>query len=303
MRTPPSDRDYDVLGFGEASIDEVWRLPRGFQLGHKAKSEGRLRIGGGQIATALVAASRLGARAGFLGPLGDDAIGAELTEGLRADGVALLAGSTVPGLRTRTALILVEESGERTVLGSDPPQAQPVLQKAALKRTRALHLDGTWPEVSLALAAEARALGVWVSLDLDHASEHGLALIARSDVAVLGRGVASALTGQAALADALAALAVLSSADALLVETRGDEGALALVGGDVVHVRPFTEPILDTTACGDTFRGALLVALLDGFDSRRALRFASAAAALKCRDVGRRGCPSRAEVEALVAAD
>jgi sugar/nucleoside kinase (ribokinase family) len=213
----------------------------------------------------------------------------------------VLAGATIPGLRTREALLLVERGGERTVLESTSPQVQPALPKAALKRTRALHVDGTWPEVALALVEEARALGVWVSLDLDRADEGGRALVAASDVVVLGRGVAQGFTGAATRADALRALAKDAPDGALLVETLGDEGALAFIGGDVVRVNPFIETILDTTACGDTFRGALLVALLEGQATRDALRFASAAAALKCRDVGRRGCPRRADVDALVA--
>jgi sugar/nucleoside kinase (ribokinase family) len=61
------------------------------------------------------------------------------------------------------------------------------------------------------------------------------------------------------------------------------------------------ERVVDTTACGDTFRAALLVALLDGLRPAEGLRFANAAASLKTRDLGRRGCPRRAEVNALMA--
>ena len=60
--------------------------------------------------------------------------------------------------------------------------------------------------------------------------------------------------------------------------------------------------MVDTTACGDTFHAAFLCALLEAQPPRQALRFANAAAALKCRDLGRRGCPTRAEVNALFAA-
>lgn len=58
---------------------------------------------------------------------------------------------------------------------------------------------------------------------------------------------------------------------------------------------------MDTTGAGDVFHGGLLFALLRGRPLRQALRFASATAALKCRELGgRAGIPSLGEVEALM---
>jgi sulfofructose kinase len=57
-------------------------------------------------------------------------------------------------------------------------------------------------------------------------------------------------------------------------------------------------PVLDTLAAGDVFHGALGVALGDGRGDADALRFAAAAAAIKCQRLGGvRGAPQRAEVE------
>ena len=60
--------------------------------------------------------------------------------------------------------------------------------------------------------------------------------------------------------------------------------------------------VVDTLGAGDTFHGALTLALGQGMPERRAVRFASAAAALKCtRFGGRKGVPAQDEVERLVA--
>ena len=59
-------------------------------------------------------------------------------------------------------------------------------------------------------------------------------------------------------------------------------------------------PIVDSTGCGDTFRAACQGAFLDGASGIDCLGFGNAAAALKLRDVGRRGCPRRADVWSLL---
>jgi sulfofructose kinase len=60
---------------------------------------------------------------------------------------------------------------------------------------------------------------------------------------------------------------------------------------------------VDTLAAGDVWHGAFAVALGEGQDIEAGARFANAAAAIKCTRIGgRQGAPSRAEVEALLAA-
>jgi sulfofructose kinase len=298
---------YDVLGFGEASIDEVWRLPPGFALGDKSRATARERIGGGQIATALVAAARLGARAGFLGPIGDDALGEEIARGLAEDRVDLLSGAKATGAGSRSALLLVGADGERSVLDiGDRQDFAETSALAHLSRTRALHLDATRPRAALALARAALEAGVLISIDVDHlpadaeAAAQARALVALATLCVLPRGLPSLLTGEPDAARALAALRRTLPRASLVVETRGAAGALALGEDGLVDQPARVVDVVDTTACGDTFRGALLVARLEGMSDAVALRFATHAAALKCRDLGRRGCPTRAELDAAL---
>jgi sulfofructose kinase len=60
---------------------------------------------------------------------------------------------------------------------------------------------------------------------------------------------------------------------------------------------------IDTLAAGDVFHGAFALALAEGREETFAMRFAAAAAAIKCtRFGGIGGAPGRAEVEALLAA-
>jgi len=72
-------------------------------------------------------------------------------------------------------------------------------------------------------------------------------------------------------------------------------------GTTVVHVPGFRVPVVDTTAAGDAFGGALAVALAEQMELTEAVRFANAAGALACTKAGAMmAIPSRAEVERLI---
>ena len=65
---PAAGSRYDVIGLGECSLDEVWRLQEGAPPpGGKGLARGRDLLGGGQVATAMVACRRLGLSVALLG--------------------------------------------------------------------------------------------------------------------------------------------------------------------------------------------------------------------------------------------
>jgi sulfofructose kinase len=100
-----------------------------------------------------------------------------------------------------------------------------------------------------------------------------------------------------------AALAAFPPTRSWVAVTNGAEGVFFREGGAVLHEPAFPVAAVDTLGAGDTWHGAFAVALADGKTEREAVRFASAAAAIKCtRFGGRDGAPSRAEVEAFLAA-
>jgi hypothetical protein len=70
-----------------------------------------------------------------------------------------------------------------------------------------------------------------------------------------------------------------------------------------LYVPAFRVDAVDTTGAGDVFHGAYLYGHLQGWPAVPRLRFAAAAAALKCRHLGgRAGIPTRAEVEQFLVA-
>lgn len=317
----------DLVGLGECSLDEVLVLPRQLAAGGKYSVARREELGGGQVATALVAAQRLGLRTAFLGAVGDDEAGRIVLRGLAEEGVEIGQVAIRSGRRTRGAAVLVSPSSdasapaERTVIewrdeGCTIDAALVLSETVAglIAAAPVVHVDGVFPRAALAAASLAEASGSVVSIDLDHDGEGTADLLARADLCVVSASLASALFPHAPLARATERLA--ERTDGWVVVTCGSDGCYYLANDRAHQLPAFPVPALvDTTACGDTFHAALIAACLtaarrhgengildEEWLPRELLRAASAAAALKCRDLGRRGCPSAGEVTALLAA-
>ena len=104
-------------------------------------------------------------------------------------------------------------------------------------------------------------------------------------------------------ASALRKIAKLTSS--FLAGTRGPKGTIWLdEQGQIQETPAFPVHTVDTLGAGDVFHGAFALAITEGQELRQALRFASAAAALKCtRFGGAFAAPQRAEVMALLGQD
>ena len=87
-----------------------------------------------------------------------------------------------------------------------------------------------------------------------------------------------------------------------LVVTRGAQGAIVADNtGHIINVPAIDAVVVDTTGAGDTFNGALAVALTEGQNMSKALQFANTAAGLSVSKLGAQsGMPTRAEVEELL---
>ena len=82
-----------------------------------------------------------------------------------------------------------------------------------------------------------------------------------------------------------------------MVVTLGKNGARYFDGDKHITVEGFPTQAVDTTGAGDTFNGALAVALAEGSEFKEAVRFANAAASLSVEKFGAQGgMPNRTEV-------
>jgi sulfofructose kinase len=285
-----------VLCLGQATLDQVFQLDSPVVTGHKQSARCRDTVGGGVAANAAVAVARLGGHAVLVSRIGDDADGETVLAGLRADGVDVAAVERVGGGSTPFSAVLVDPAGERTIVNHTPSD---LLAGAppALPRFDAVLVDGRWPDASALALRIALERGLPGVVDADRPVEPRLLDLASH--IVFGEDALRSTTGAVDLADGLREVA--ERTDAMLAVTAGADGVVWLDHSTVHRLPAFEITAVDTTGAGDTFHGAFALALAEGADDASALRFAAAAAAVKCTRPGaRRGIPTRTDVEALL---
>jgi ribokinase len=263
---------------------------------------------GGKGANQAVAAARLGYPVKMVGMVGQDIYGQALLDNLASVGVGTEAMERVAG-PSGLAPIFLAESGENSIVVV--PGANGKVDRASVDRHSALirsagmvlcQLELPIETVShvLALCADA---GVPVMLDpapaapLPEETWRQVAWFTPNETEAafyLGNGSDPEDAAKQLLAKGLRGV----------VLKRGAEGAyVAVADGKAAWVRPFQVEAVNTVGAGDCFNGAFAVALLEGHDPFAAARFASAAAAIcVTRPGAQASMPSRAEVDAFLAA-
>ncbi|TPM37866.1 sugar kinase [Mesorhizobium sp. B2-3-4] len=297
-----------LLSVGALTLDTILRvdtLPH-----HQGKfiaSDG-VQIASGMATSAACAARRLGAQVSLWASAGDDAVGDQLISGIEAEGVDCSHVRRVAGARSALASILVDLHGERIIvpfydpLAQADPDALPFTDVTAFDAVLA---DVRWPGASALALTAAREAGRPAILDADTAPLPILEqLLPLASHIVASEPAVRIICGQALdLETACADLA--SRTDAFVAVTGGAAGTwwFDRNAGSARHVEAPRVKAVDTLAAGDVFHGAFAVGLAESMPVEHALRFASAAAALKClRFGGRLGAPDRAETLAMVAA-
>lgn len=293
----------DLVGLGESSLDHVNLLPQlpGPDAPSKLRIDSKFDSYGGQVATMLAAASSLGLRTSYLGPIGNDDNGRRIRQELAARGVdtsRVIAHEAA----SRFAIILVDEStGERTVLWhrDDALDLKEGEVTPAMLDARALHVDGVDEPAAIRAAKLASERGLLVTCDLDRVTDRTPELVAHVTMPVLAEHVPEALTGER---DPERALRKLRREHAgVICVTLGVHGSMALDGDRLIHVPAFHVHAVDTTGAGDVFRAGFAYGALAGWPTAEILRFANAAAAVSCTRLGAMAAiPTLAEVEQLL---
>lgn len=259
--------------------------------------------GGGAVATAIVAAARLGASTALIGSIGDDRIGDEIAAELEAEGVDISAIDRLQGVRSLSSYVMIHPGrGTRTkfpYLDRMPPIAWDHRQRERLRQAKALHLDGTHYQNARTAAALAKEHGLIVSLDgstRQKDNELNRQLASMADILITNAVYPGLVTGRASLPEAL--LEMSTWGPRIVIATAGADGAYAVSEGEVRHHPAFRVEVVDTTGAGDVFHGAFLAAHLRGEGLDDCIRFAQYAAGRKCEQMGgRQGIPDRATVE------
>lgn len=299
------DGPFDIVGFGVATHDVLMEVEVFPPSGGKARILSREDLCGGLTATALVAASRLGARCWYGGALGANDVSEQVRGILRGYGVKMAVNSPYSaGVEPISAMVYVErESGERTILWSEFLTPAPILNGEAIEialSAKCIFADHFFAEELSPLYCQARAKGIPIVGDFESSNFPGVAkALAFIDHPIFPASFVHEYLGHDDIP--LAVLQLLREHDrSTVVITDGDKGAwFAGEGCETVHHQPaFSVPVCDTTGCGDVFHGAYAAMLAFGMTLPERVRFAAAAAALKAtKKGGQAGAPTRCELE------
>jgi sulfofructose kinase len=289
---------FDAVGLGAAVLDVLALVPHFPERDSKLAVTEFSRQGGGLVGTALVALARLGCRTRYIGRLGEDSDSDAILAEFTHEGVDTSLVSRVAGARARISVVIVEErTGLRTILhsGHRPAAVDPgTLDREAILSSRSLLVDSTDPPAALRCVEWMRAAQRPSLIDADHYSPEAHEVARACDYVIASHRYATTSTGIAEPASAARALA--TDVRGVVVVTAGPDGAYVVAGDEAWHQPAFTVPVKDTTGAGDVFHGAFMFGVLQGWELRRTLAFAAAAAALKCRALGgRAGIASLAE--------
>src|SRR5712672_116612 len=262
-------------------------------------------ICGGNALNGAIAIVRLGGRASICGPMGDsrETSSRYIYEQLAHEGIETKHVVRMPGLVTPISTVMVDPSGERTIVTFRDPELWKVHLPPAetlLDDCAAILTESRCAEFCTDLCAEARRRGIPVIVDVDRAMSLREGLLAASSHLVFSSEALQSTAGVADDGEALKKIAKLTPS--FLAGTRGAQGRLWLDENQNLQQTPaFPVHTVDTLGAGDVFHGAFALAITEKQDLRAALRFASAAAALKCtRFGGAFAAPQRAEVSELL---
>ncbi len=259
---------------------------------------------GGMSGNAAVALARLGAQVDFCGPVGQDEVADVFEQVLRAEGVGLAGMRRVPGASSSVSSIIVDRHGERMIFNAKGSalDAPGPFDASVMDGIDFVLVDPRCPAWAEAALHEARRRGIPTMLDGEVSPRADLQrLVPLADWRVFSeRGWLAYADGEPeAMLQQLAA----QDPSRRVVRTLGSQGLQWCdAQGRLQHLSAVQAgAVVDTLGAGDVFHAALGLALAEGQADEAALRFAAAAAALKCtRPDGIAGAPSRAQVQALL---
>ena len=259
---------------------------------------------GGMSGNAAVALARLGAQVDFCGPVGQDEVADVFEQVLRAEGVGLAGMRRVPGASSSVSSIIVDRHGERMIFNAEGSalDAPGPFDASVMDGIDFVLVDPRCPAWAEAALHEARRRGIPTMLDGEVSPRADLQrLVPLADWRVFSeRGLLAYADGEPeAMLQQLAA----QDPSRRVVRTLGSQGLQWCdAQGRLQHLSAVQAgAVVDTLGAGDVFHAALGLALAEGQADEAALRFAAAAAALKCtRPDGIAGAPSRAQVQALL---
>jgi len=325
---PAVTKTFDVVGIGNAIVDVLVQADEAFLESHgltkgtmalidEAQAERLyasvgvgLETSGGSAANTLAGLAQLGGRAGFIGRVRDDQLGAIFAHDIRAVGARFDTPAASLGPSTARCLILVTADAQRTMctylgasVGLDPED----LDLDLVRQAKVLYLEGyLWDSEdakrAFITAAEVmRQSGGEVALSLsdafcvDRHRDSFLELVdGHVDILFANEMEITSLYRSESFEAAADQVRGRCRVAAL---TRSALGSVILSGDQTIHVPPFQlGPLVDTTGAGDLYAAGFLYGYTQGESLERCGQIGSLCAGQVVTQLGPRSQVSLPEL-------
>jgi sugar/nucleoside kinase (ribokinase family) len=311
---------YDVVALGNAIMDVIAQVDDDFLVKHdipKARTnlitpercdylynalpKTRMETSGGSAGNSVAGLRSFGARAAFLGKVGDDALGRAYVADMQRIGADFYGSPLKGGVSTARSMIAVTPDGERsmnTYLGASTEFAAADVDARAVASGEWLYLEGYLFDKPAAKTAFAHASEVAKSAGRKVA-------ITLSDVFCIDRHRPSfvhlirthcdlVFANEAELlalyetTDFDAAVNQIRSDSQIAAITRSEKGSLIVSGSDS-WIAPVTPaPVVDATGAGDQYAAGVLYGITHGLSLMESARLGNLAAGEVISHIGPR---------------
>ena len=289
-----------ILGIGNAIVDVICKVEDDFiTKNNLTKSTMKLifddkefkellsnlkiekTVSGGSVANSIVGLSQLGNEVGFIGKVNDDELGSKYEDGLKQENVKYFYSKKKEELPTGTCLILVTPDSERTMctfLGTAGKINEDDVSLDAIKQSETILLEGyLWDEGEPKKAFEKAiqsANKVAMSLSdkfcVDRHKPHFLELVKNKlDITFANEQEIMSLIDAKSFDEVIN---FSKSLGKIIVLTRGEKGAVAINGDEVVECGINKGlKIVDLTGAGDLFAAGFLHGHLNNMSLKESL--------------------------------
>jgi len=295
-----------ILIVGSSNTDMVIKTQNFPSPGETILGGRFLMNAGGKGANQAVAAARLGGIVTFVGKIGDDIFGKQAVQQLEDEGINVDFVAVDPENPSGVALITVDRKGENSIVVA--PGSNGTLTAADFDKAMVLLDESEYVLMQLEIpiptvehiAVIAASKQKKVVLNPAPAAKLSDELLKNLYIITPNETEAELLTG-IKVTDELSALKAATflheKGIEIVIITMGSAGAFLLANGKSEIISSLKVEAVDTTAAGDTFNGALVVALSEGKTIQQAIAFANKAAAISVTRIGAQSSvPFRKEI-------
>ena len=294
----------DIVGIGDPFLDLVTHIEMLPKSNTNCKMQSHCFQGGGVVATALVAAARLGLKATLVGSVGDDLFGKLSLSDLKYNNVDVSFMKVAEGKKSNFSVCLTEQAiggKEFIVYTGNADEVSPnELDEELIKSAKIVHC-GLMNDTAIKACELVHSVGGKVSIDAPYFREHVYNNYKHYDIFICSEmyydQMCKELNLDATTYEQNLKLIQAQGPD-IVIATFGEKGSKGVYGENYLDVPAYSVKAVDTTGAGDTFNGVLAVCIANGLDLQTACKRANIASAIKVeRKYILNSIPTREEIE------